>query len=194
MIRPLTEERACISQIRSCAAAWQSRIAQEHAYRIKKRVLRLYYIFLAHGTIQLKRKALKPKREEQKKIFAAAIERYYLSAKRPSLRDAYDCLLLERCLRMKKESSCRNIRPGTVSASIITAVGCTKRAHEIIAREELVRLSAQSPSVGRLSSFVEGSPRQLSDGCNTGRISIWSAALTAHWSLGGRIFIWQWIR
>ena len=123
MIRPLTEERACITDkiLRRRLAV---RIAEEH-HTTSRRVLRLYYTFLAHGTIQLKRKARKPKREEQKKIFAATIERYYLSAKRPSLRDAYDCCCWN-SIRMNKESSCRNIRPGIASASIITAVGCTK--------------------------------------------------------------------
>ena len=94
MIRPLKEERACITD-KTLRRRMAVRIAEEH-HTTSRRVLRLYYTFLAHGTIQLKRKARKPKREEQKKkIFAAAIERYYLSAKRPSLRDAYDCLLLE---------------------------------------------------------------------------------------------------
>ena len=92
MIRPLTEEHACITD-KILRRRMAVRIAEEH-HTTSRLVLRLYYTFLAHGTIQLKRKARKPKREEQKKIFAAAIERYYLSAKRPSLRDAYDCLLL----------------------------------------------------------------------------------------------------
>lgn len=134
MIRPLTEERACITD-KTLRRRMAVRIAEEH-HTTPRRVLRLYYTFLAHGTIQLKRKARKPKREEQKKIFAAAIERYYLSAKRPSLRDAYDCLLLEQYT--DEEGKLLSEYPSWHSfRQYYYRSGMHKKSHKIIAREGL---------------------------------------------------------
>ena len=164
MIRPLTEERACITD-KILRRRMAVRIAEEH-HTTSRRVLRLYYTFLAHGTIQLKRKARKPKREEQKKIFAAAIERYYLSAKRPSLRDAYDCLLY--VLSIDEEGKLLPEYPSWHSfRSIITAVGCTKRAIRSLRGRACQTISATTVCWAA-QLLVEGSARQLSDGCNTG--------------------------
>ena len=134
MIRPLTEECACITD-KTLSRRMAAQIAEEH-HTTPRRVLRLYYTFLAHGTIRLKRKARKPKQEEQKKIFTAAIERYYLSAKRPSLRDAYDCLLLEQYTGedgklLPEHPSWHSFRQYYYRS------GMHKKSHKIIAREGL---------------------------------------------------------
>ena len=164
MIRPLTEERACITDkiLRRRLAV---RIAEEH-HTTSRRVLRLYYTFLAHGTIQLKRKARKPKREEQKKIFAATIERYYLSAKRPSLRDAYDCCCLEQYT--DEQGKLLSEYPSWHSfRQYYYRSGMHKRAIRSLRGRACPTINAIIVC-WRFSSFVEGSARQLSDGCNTG--------------------------
>lgn len=96
MIRPLLMNANYI---------FDKKLRREEAIKIakdynttEKRILRLYYMYLARGTTRKEKekgsKSEKNKREKEE--FDWAIKKYYFSAKRISLRDAYDMLILEK--------------------------------------------------------------------------------------------------
>lgn len=66
-------------------------IAAEHG-TTEKRLQRLYYNYLAHGCLTRS----KPREPVTRRDFDDAIRKYYFSAKRNSLRTAYELFLLER--------------------------------------------------------------------------------------------------
>jgi len=89
LIKPLLLDATCITD---------SKHRQKQAVEIakdnhtsKERVLRLYYRYLATGSL-LDRK---PREHQKRPEFDAAIKKYYFSAKRHSLRTAYELMLLE---------------------------------------------------------------------------------------------------
>lgn len=92
LIAPLTEDELCITN-----AAYRRQVADNiaaHNKTTRKRVLRLYYRYLATGSpfIQKQQKE-EPKQNE---VFDWAIRRYYYSAKKFSLKATWELMLLER--------------------------------------------------------------------------------------------------
>jgi transposase InsO family protein len=92
MIAPLVEDEACIQDRdhRRCVA---NQIAEENS-TTRKRVLRLYYRFLATGSVSAS--AQKVKEMESNPEYNWAIRTFYFSARRMSLRMAYEMLLLRK--------------------------------------------------------------------------------------------------
>lgn len=93
LIRPLLDNEDCISDKTA-----RQRIAAESAEANgtnSRRILRLYYQYLATGII-IKKKPQNRRSTEYESIYKWAINHFYFSAKRPSLRDAYD-LMLHQC-------------------------------------------------------------------------------------------------
>lgn len=92
LIAPLTEDDLCITN-----AEHRRQVADNiaaHNKTTRKRVLRLYYRYLATGSpfIQKQQKE-EPKQNE---VFDWAIRRYYYSAKKFSLKATWELMLLER--------------------------------------------------------------------------------------------------
>lgn len=92
LIAPLTEDDRCITDAEYRREV-ADRIAEDNK-TTRKRVLRLYYRYLATGSpfIQ-KRQKEEPKRN---KVFDWAIRKYYYSAKKFSLKATWELMLLER--------------------------------------------------------------------------------------------------
>ena len=90
MIQPLLDCKDCISD-----KALRYRMASESARQHQtttRRILRLYYRYLATGRLIQKRAQQISKNSQ---IIAQAIRRYYFGARRLSLRAAYEMMLLE---------------------------------------------------------------------------------------------------
>ena len=90
LIQPLLDNGDCVSDpaIRRQLAA---EAAQEHG-TTSRRVLRLYYQYIATGAV-MKHKPRKRRPPEYENYYKRAIQTFYYSAKRPSLRDTYDLML-----------------------------------------------------------------------------------------------------
>ena len=92
LIAPLTEDDRCITD-----AEHRRQVADQIAAdngTTRKRVLRLYYRYLATGSpFCQKRQQEEPKRNE---VFDWAIRKFYYSAKKFSLRATWELMLLER--------------------------------------------------------------------------------------------------
>lgn len=89
LLRPMLEDARCITD-----KAHRAKILQETAIKHKttaKRLRRLYYAYLAHGSLIKCKQRKKARRID----FEAAIRKYYFSAKRNSLRAAYELFILE---------------------------------------------------------------------------------------------------
>lgn len=93
MIQPLLDDENCISdkRLRQQIAA---ETAEAHGTN-SRGILRLYYQYLATGII-IKKKSRRQSSNGYEDIYKWAINHFYYSAKRPSLRDAYD-LMLHQC-------------------------------------------------------------------------------------------------
>lgn len=89
MLRPVLEDPQCISNEEYRAGLFRQ-IAVEHD-TTPRRLRRLYYSFLAHGCLTQS----KPRECTKKPEFDAAIRKHYFSAKRNSLRAAYELFILE---------------------------------------------------------------------------------------------------
>ena len=91
IIQPLLDERQCICDkvIRREIAA---KVAQIHHTSIR-RVLRLYYRYLATGVLVAGKPSRKPTKNE---TYDWAIRTFYYSSKRLSLRAAYEMMLVEK--------------------------------------------------------------------------------------------------
>lgn len=90
MIQPLLDCTDCISD-KSLRYQMAAGIAQQNQ-TTTRRILRLYYRYLATGRLMQKRKQ---QISESNQIMARAIRRYYYGSKRLSLRAAYEMMLLE---------------------------------------------------------------------------------------------------
>lgn len=90
MIQPLLDCTDCISD-KSLRYQMAAEIAQQNQ-TTTRRILRLYYRYLATGRLMKKRKQ---QISESNQIMAQAIRRYYYGSKRLSLRAAYEMMLLE---------------------------------------------------------------------------------------------------
>ncbi len=91
LIRPLLEDDRCITD-----REWRNAIAGESAKRggsTRKRVLRLYYKYLATGRLRKKRES-SPANDGGVDDFKWAIRTFYFSAKGLSLRDTYEMMIL----------------------------------------------------------------------------------------------------
>lgn len=90
MIQPMLDNEACISDqaVRQRLAA---EAARDHGTN-RRRVLRLYYQYLATGAV-MKHRPPRHRPSEYEPFYKSAIQTFYYSAKRPSLRDAYDLML-----------------------------------------------------------------------------------------------------
>lgn len=84
LIQPLLDNGDCVSDpaIRRQLAA---EAAQEHG-TTSRRVLRLYYQYIATGAV-MKHKSRERRPPEYENYYKRAIQTFYYSAKRPSLRD-----------------------------------------------------------------------------------------------------------
>lgn len=93
LIAPLTEDKTCITN-----KDQRRRLAEQQAeanHTTLRRILRLYYRFLAWGSVEGPPKKCKSRLDTQRrKEYDEAIETYYFSSAKRSLRDAYDCMLL----------------------------------------------------------------------------------------------------
>ena len=93
MIQPLLDDESCIMD-----KSVRCRIASESAKAYgtnSRRILRLYYQYLATGVI-VKNKPQLRRPTEYADIYKWAINTFYYSAKKPSLRDTYD-LMIHQC-------------------------------------------------------------------------------------------------
>ena len=93
LIQPLISEEGCMID-RSKRQSLAKQQAQEYNTTFR-RVLRLYYRWLASGSVSTSKKQGNNRMTENVKArYDEAIETYYFSSARRSLRDAYDCMLL----------------------------------------------------------------------------------------------------
>lgn len=90
LIKPLLDDTECITDRRVCIQKSQS-IAEEHS-TTAKRIRHLFYRYLSLETLTSK----KQRESKKKSVFDWAIRKYYFSAKQPSLRQAYESMLLLR--------------------------------------------------------------------------------------------------
>ena len=90
MIQPLLDCDDCISD-KSLRYRMAAEAAQQH-HTTTRRILRLYYRYLATGQLTKKRTQQTSKSNQ---MIERAIRRYYFGAKRLSLRSAYEMMLLE---------------------------------------------------------------------------------------------------
>ncbi len=93
MIQSLLDDENCISD-KSLRQQIAAESAEAHGTN-SRRILRLYYQYLATGVI-IKKKSGRQFSNGYEDIYKWAINHFYYSAKRPSLRDAYD-LMLHQC-------------------------------------------------------------------------------------------------
>lgn len=90
MIQPMMDCDDCISD-KTLRYKMAAEAAQQHQ-TTTRRILRLYYRYLATGRLTQKRTQQASKSNQ---MIERAIRRYYLGAKRLSLRSAYEMMLLE---------------------------------------------------------------------------------------------------
>ena len=90
MIQPLLECDDCIAD--KSMRYWMAAEAAQQHQTTTRRILRLYYRYLATGQLIQKRAKQVSKNSQ---IIAQAIRRYYFGARRLSLRSAYEMMLLE---------------------------------------------------------------------------------------------------
>ena len=90
MVQPLLDCDDCIAD-KSLRYRMAAEAAQQHQ-TTTRRILRLYYRYLATGRLIQKRAKQVSKNSQ---IIAQAIRRYYFGARRLSLRSAYEMMLLE---------------------------------------------------------------------------------------------------
>lgn len=89
MLRPALEDDRCITDEAHRTEAFAA-IAREHN-TTARRLRRLYHAYLARGSLTKS----KPRESVRKPDYEAAIRKYYFSAKRNSLRTAYELFILE---------------------------------------------------------------------------------------------------
>lgn len=90
LIQPLLEGEDCISD-KSCRLKLTGDIAKDNGVS-RRRVLNIYYRYLATGCTMRPRPRKSPRKRDD---FDSAIRKYYYSAKRFSLRSAYEMLILD---------------------------------------------------------------------------------------------------
>ena len=89
MLRPALDDARCITDEAHRTEAFAA-IAREHNTTVR-RLRRLYHAYLARGSLTKS----KPREIIRRTDFEAAIRKYYFSAKRNSLRTAYELYILE---------------------------------------------------------------------------------------------------
>ena len=93
LIQPLISDEDCMTD-RAKRRSLAKQQAQEYN-TTSRRVLRIYYRWLASGSVSAPPKQGKSRMmEDVKTLYDEAIETYYFSSAQRSLRDAYDCMLL----------------------------------------------------------------------------------------------------
>lgn len=90
MIQPMVDDERCISD-KSLRYRMAAEAAQQHK-TTTRRILRLYYRYLATGQLTQRRTQQASK---SNRMIERAIRRYYYGSKRLSLRAAYEMMLLE---------------------------------------------------------------------------------------------------
>lgn len=94
MLQPMIDEPLCISDFKR-RKEWSEKIAERH-HTTPRRIYQLYLLYLAQDSLMPKpRESHLGKQTKIQRTFQQAIETLYYSAKRPSLRSVYDCMLLE---------------------------------------------------------------------------------------------------
>ena len=163
IIQPLLDERQCICDkvIRREIAA---KVAQIHHTSIR-RVLRLYYRYLATGVLVAGKPSRKPTKNE---TYDWAIRTFYYSSKRLSLRAAYEMMLVERFTEVNGKLSA-DAPSWSGFQHYFYKHGYHKKPQKIIAREGL--------------SHYQRNYRQLHGSC----ITCWSSGHTysASWKTAG---------
>ena len=89
LLRPALEDDRCITDEAHRTAVFAA-IAREHGTTVR-RLRRLYHAYLAHGSLTKG----KPRESTRRPDYEEAIRKYYFSAKRGSLRTAYELYILE---------------------------------------------------------------------------------------------------
>lgn len=131
IIQPLLEEEQCIcnKELRKNKAA---EAACSH-HTTARRVLRLYYRYLATGTLLSARTQRKP---EKNVVYDWAIRTYYYSSKRLSLRAAYEMMLIEKYTD-KEGNLCEGAPGWSGFQHYFYRHAYHKRPEKLIAREGL---------------------------------------------------------
>lgn len=94
MLQPMIDDPLCISDFRR-RKELSERLAEKY-HTTPRRIYELYLLYLAQGSLMPKpRETHSARQTNVQRIFQQAIETLYYSAKRPSLRSVYDCMLLE---------------------------------------------------------------------------------------------------
>lgn len=94
MLQPMINDPLCISDFRRRKEQAEE-IAKWH-HTTPNRIYHLYLLYLAQDSLMPKpRESHSDRQTNIQRIFQQAIEKLYYSAKRPSLRSVYDCMLLE---------------------------------------------------------------------------------------------------
>lgn len=94
MLQPMIDEPLCISNFRQ-RKELSERLAEKY-HTTPRRIYQLYLLYLAQNSLMPKpRETRSGGQTNVQRIFQQAIEKLYYSAKRPSLRSVYDCMLLK---------------------------------------------------------------------------------------------------
>lgn len=94
MLQPMIDDPLCISDFRR-RKELSERLAEKY-HTTPRRIYQLYLLYLAQDSLMPKPRAIRSgKQTNIQRTFQQAIETLYYSAKRPSLRSVYDCMLLE---------------------------------------------------------------------------------------------------
>lgn len=94
MLQPMLSDPFCISDYKR-RKELSEQIAEKH-HTTPRRIYQLYLLYLAQDSLMPKpRERYVENDTEVFQIYRQAIETLYYSAKRPSLRSVYDCMLLE---------------------------------------------------------------------------------------------------
>ena len=94
MLQPMIDDLYCVSDYKR-RKKLSEQIAEKH-HTTPRRIYQLYLLYLAQDSLMPKPRATcSGEQTDIQRIFQQAIETLYYSAKRPSLRSVYDCMLLE---------------------------------------------------------------------------------------------------
>lgn len=94
MLQPMIDDLYCVSDYKR-RKELSEQIAEKH-HTTPRRIYQLYLLYLAQDSLMPKpRERYVENDTEVFQIYRQAIETLYYSAKRPSLRSVYDCMLLE---------------------------------------------------------------------------------------------------
>ena len=162
MIQPLLDCDDCISD-KNLRYKMAAEAAQQHQ-TTTRRILRLYYRYLATGRLTQKRTQQASKSNH---MIEQAIRRYYFGAKRLSLRAAYEMMLLEDYVGPDGQLD-SDAPTWSQFRHYYYDKGYHKDPQKIIAREGLTKIPAGPPAGMGIVCRMAVTARIVSDGCYTG--------------------------